>query len=74
MIHRIDNKIYKAALYCRLSKNDDDRNGDSSSIQTQKSLLERYCRENSRNFNRRGCYPLPVFTSISKATHALHDT
>lgn len=46
MTHRIDNKIYKAALYCRLSKDDDDRNGDSSSIQTQKSLLERFCREN----------------------------
>lgn len=39
-------KVYKAALYCRLSKDDDDRNGDSSSIQTQKSLLERFCREN----------------------------
>lgn len=46
MTHRNDNKIYKAALYCRLSKDDDDRNGDSSSIQTQKSLLERFCREN----------------------------
>lgn len=46
MTHRIDNKIYKAALYCRLSKDDDDRNGDISSIQTQKFLLERFCREN----------------------------
>ena len=41
----IDNKFYKAALYCRLSKDDDDRSGDSSSIKTQKSLLERYCHE-----------------------------
>lgn len=46
MTHRFDNnKIYRAALYCRLSKDDDDRTGDSSSIQTQKSLLEDYCRE-----------------------------
>ena len=45
MTHRFDNnKIYRAALYCRLSKDDDDRTGDSSSIQTQKSLLEDYCR------------------------------
>ena len=46
MTQQINKKHYKAALYCRLSKDDDDRIGDSSSIQTQKSLLERYCREN----------------------------
>lgn len=46
MTQKTNKKFYKAALYCRLSKDDDDRNGDSSSIQTQKSLLERYCREN----------------------------
>ncbi len=40
---------YRAALYCRLSK-DDEKNGDSNnqhadsvSIQTQKLLLEKYC-------------------------------
>ena len=40
---------YRAALYCRLSK-DDEKNGDSHnqhsdsvSIQTQKLLLEKYC-------------------------------
>ena len=33
MTHRFDNnKIYRAALYCRLSKDDDDRTGDSSSM------------------------------------------
>ena len=47
MTQQINKKHYKAALYCRLSKDDDDRIGDSSSIQTQKSLLKRYCRENS---------------------------
>lgn len=46
MTQQINKKFYKAALYCRLSKDDDDRNGDSSSIQTQKSLLKRYCSEN----------------------------
>ena len=38
--------IYKAALYCRLSQ-DDGREGDSSSIQTQKMMLESYCKEHN---------------------------
>ena len=38
-------KIYNTALYLRLSK-DDGADGDSSSIQTQKEMLTRYCREN----------------------------
>lgn len=37
-------KNYQAALYCRLSQ-DDGTTGDSSSIQTQKLILEAYCRE-----------------------------
>ena len=35
---------YNAALYCRLSK-DDDQSGESVSIGTQRSILEDYCRE-----------------------------
>lgn len=38
-------KIYKAALYCRLSK-DDLSEGESSSITTQKIMLENYCKTN----------------------------
>lgn len=38
-------KIYNTALYLRLSK-DDGTDNDSSSIQTQKEMLTRYCREN----------------------------
>ena len=38
-------KIYNAALYLRLSK-DDGTDTESSSIQTQKEMLTRYCREN----------------------------
>ncbi|NLE06422.1 MAG: recombinase family protein, partial [Crenarchaeota archaeon] len=34
------------ALYCRLSR-DDDYNGDSASIQTQKQMLEQYAKQNS---------------------------
>jgi hypothetical protein len=34
-----------AALYCRLSR-DDEIGGDSSSIQTQKAMLSRYAQEN----------------------------
>ena len=35
---------YNAAIYCRLSK-DDEQAGDSVSIQTQKMMLEKYCQE-----------------------------
>lgn len=37
--------IYNAGLYLRLSK-DDGQDQESSSIQTQKEMLTRYCREN----------------------------
>ena len=37
--------LYKAALYCRLSQ-DDGLVGDSSSIQTQKIMLEKYANDN----------------------------
>ena len=37
--------LYQAALYCRLSQ-DDGIQGDSSSIQTQKMMLEQYCKDN----------------------------
>ena len=35
-----------AALYCRLSR-DDDNEGESNSIQHQKQLLERYARDHN---------------------------
>ena len=34
---------YRAAIYCRLSKDDDEREGDSASIQNQRAMLEQYC-------------------------------
>ena len=37
--------IYNAALYCRLSK-DDEQAGESVSIGTQKIILEKFCKEN----------------------------
>jgi DNA invertase Pin-like site-specific DNA recombinase len=39
------NCTYKAGLYCRLSS-DDGLARDSSSILTQKMMLEKYCKEN----------------------------
>jgi DNA invertase Pin-like site-specific DNA recombinase len=36
---------YSAAIYARFSK-DDGNSGDSSSIETQRLMLERYCRDN----------------------------
>jgi len=38
--------FYNAAIYCRLSK-DDDLHGESSSISTQKSLLTKYVTDNN---------------------------
>ena len=37
--------IYNAALYCRLSK-DDEQAGESVSIGTQKIIIEKFCKEN----------------------------
>ena len=39
-------KQYSVGVYCRLSKDDND-NGDSSSIKTQKEMLAKYVRDNS---------------------------
>jgi len=39
------------ALYCRLSR-DDDYHGDSSSIQTQKQMLEQYAKQNQFNYTK----------------------
>lgn len=38
-------ELYKTGLYCRLSQ-DDGQEGDSSSIQTQKIMLEKFAKEN----------------------------
>ena len=40
------NNTYKAAIYCRLSK-DDEQSGDSVSIETQRMMLGRYCLDNA---------------------------
>ena len=41
---KLENNIYRAAIYCRLSK-DDDQSGESVSIETQKIMLQDFCRE-----------------------------
>lgn len=41
----VNGTFYNAGLYCRLSK-DDDAAGDSTSIQTQKMLAEKFCADN----------------------------
>ena len=38
-------RTYNAGLYCRLSK-DDDRPGESMSIETQRAMLREYCEKN----------------------------
>ena len=42
----IESILYKTAVYCRLSL-DDGSLGESGSIQTQKMMLEKYCRDNN---------------------------
>lgn len=37
---------YSVGVYCRLSKDDDIRGGDSSSITSQRAMLEKYVRDN----------------------------
>ena len=41
---RNEQTIYSAAVYCRLSK-DDEQAGESVSIETQKMMLTDYCHE-----------------------------
>ena len=41
--------VYKVALYCRLSL-DDGNVGESGSIQTQKIILTKYCKDNETGF------------------------
>ena len=42
----IESILYETAIYCRLSL-DDGSLGKSGSIQTQKMMLEKYCRDNN---------------------------
>ena len=42
----IESILYKTAIYCRLSL-DDESFGESGSIQTQKMMLEKNCRDNN---------------------------
>lgn len=42
----IESILYKTATYCRLPL-DDESLGESGSIQTQKMMLEKYCRNNN---------------------------
>lgn len=42
----IESILYKTVIYCRLSL-DDGSLWESGSIQTQKMILEKYCRDNN---------------------------
>ena len=75
---RNEQTIYSAAVYCRLSK-DDEQAGESVSIETQKMMLTDYCHEqgfstvaiyaddgySGLNFNR------PAFTRLLKESDRL---
>lgn len=49
----MNTQIKKTALYCRLSK-DDEREGESLSIETQKAMLMQYAKEHD-------LYPVEVY-------------
>jgi len=49
-----EHKRYNVGVYCRLSKDDDIRSGESSSISTQKEMLEKYVKDNGWTVF--GCY------------------
>lgn len=46
-----NNKTYRAGLYCRLSK-DDEQRGESISIGTQRAILTDYCAERGYEIHR----------------------
>ena len=49
-----ETKLNKTAIYCRLSQ-DDGMVGDSSSIQTQKMMLEQFVKDNCTHTHEPGC-------------------
>jgi len=49
-----EQKRYNVGVYCRLSKDDDIRSGESSSISTQKEMLEKYVKD--KGWTVFGCY------------------
>ena len=51
---RNEQTIYSAAVYCRLSK-DDEQAGESVSIETQKMMLTDYCHERGDVYKRQAC-------------------
>ena len=50
----MEQQYYTVAIYCRLSR-DDESQGESSSIKTQKAMLTKYCEE--RNWHIADYYP-----------------
>jgi DNA invertase Pin-like site-specific DNA recombinase len=45
-IKKVDQSGKKTVLYCRLSRDDLQQDGESNSISNQKNVLERYAKEN----------------------------
>ena len=59
---RNEQTIYSAAVYCRLSK-DDEQAGESVSIETQKMMLTDYCHE--RGFSNYEIYADDGYTGLN---------
>ena len=62
---------YDVGLYLRLSKDDDIRGGDSSSITSQRAMLEKYVRDNGWTVH--DCYIDDGYTG-GKAWRNAHST
>ncbi len=61
----------KAAIYCRLSKEDEGKNGESESIQNQKSMLTAYAAERGLKFT--GSYSDEDYSGIDRNRPAFNS-
>ena len=59
---------YRAAVYCRLSK-DDDLQGESASIANQRDMLEKYCEK--QEWDAVAVYQDDVYTGLIMERHEL---
>lgn len=64
------NKLYNTAIYCRLSL-DDGNKGDSSSVRTQKIIIEGYAKE--KEFYIYDYYIDDGYISINDNVDTLYD-
>ena len=63
---------YRAAVYCRLSK-DDDLQGESASIANQRDMLEKYCEKQGWEVRTNLRCPFSLIKSEMSCIHVLNS-